>query len=105
MPALEWPEEAQDLRILFERGEPYAQIDLPGWRFVRVPSANSEKESILGALEKDGRIVQTACLYQGEEAPEPPPGLDGYVYARNIGDGYWTQWRDYAYAQEQPFTG
>lgn len=105
MPALEWPEEAQDLRILFERGEPYAQIDLPGWHFVRVPNASFDKESILGALEKDGRVVQTACLYQGEEAPEPPPGLDGYVYARNIGDGYWTQWRDYVYTEERPITG
>lgn len=104
-PALEWPEEAEDLRVLFERGEPYSQIDLPGWYFVRVPGANTDKESILGALEKDGRVVQTACLFQGEEAPEPPPGLDGYVYARDIGDGYWTQWRDYAYAEEHPVTG
>lgn len=104
-PVLEWPEEAQDLRILFERGEPYEQLDLPGWHFVRVPGADAGTESILGALEKDGRVVQTACLFQGEEAPEPPPGLDGYVYARDIGDGYWTQWRDYAYTQDHPVTG
>ena len=94
-PALLWPDEARDLCELFERGEPDESVKLPGWLFVKTPSAMEEFDSLLGVYAQDGRVLQTACLIKGADASEPPAGLNGYVYNGDLADGCWARWRDY----------
>ncbi|MDR0397029.1 MAG: hypothetical protein LBH66_06975 [Oscillospiraceae bacterium] len=101
-PVWDWPEEASDLREVFERGSPSDDVSLPGWMFVRAPSAISGEESLLGVMVEGDRVTKTAALYRGDDNPEPPAGLAGYTYDGSLGAGYWVRWRDYGRTAARP---
>jgi hypothetical protein len=95
-PALFWPDDAEDLRALFECGAPDESVRLAGWLFVKTPSVVEGFDSLLGVYAQDGRVLQTACVIMGDNSPDPPAGLTGYVYTEELGTGCWAQWRDYS---------
>jgi hypothetical protein len=94
-PMWDWPDEASDLREVFERGSPSDDVSMPGWTFVRSPCALSGEESLLGVMVEGDRVTKTAVLYRGSGGAEPPAGLAGYTYDCSLGAGYWVRWRDY----------
>jgi hypothetical protein len=96
-PVWDWPDEAADLREVFERGSPSDDVSMPGWTFVRAPCALSGEESLLGVMVEGDRVTKTAVLYRGSGSggAEPPAGLAGYTYDCSLGAGYWVRWRDY----------
>lgn len=94
-PALLWPEELSDLRNLYERGEKYDGVKLPGWTFVKTPSPSLPFESLLGVFDEDGKVTRTALLLTGSQGAEPPAGLVGYTYESALAGGCWVKWQEH----------
>lgn len=90
LPRLLWPRSIQGLQRYFDRLPPFAPLDAPGWRFVRVPSPlRGTAYCAVGYFAQDDRVTQIAYAIPGNPY-RAPADLAGYRYrmGRN-GQGYW----------------
>ncbi|MDO4740366.1 MAG: hypothetical protein Q4A66_06835 [Eubacteriales bacterium] len=84
-PERAWPEGIEPLRAVFAAAEPLRLSALPEHVFIRAWHSAACPECAVGICAREGVPESVAWAIPGEEAPEPPDGLEGYVWK----DGWW----------------
>ena len=92
-----WPDNCAELKRLFANTRRVYPLELPGFVFVRAPLAGGGSCAV-GVKCEDGRPSEVAYLIPGRYAPQPPAGLEGYVWREGDGGGFWV-------ARQDAFTG
>ena len=87
-----WPGDAEPLRRLFATQKP---VDTPlggGYTYITTPMPipGGNADALIGLKAEGGAIVGIRYAVPGAYAPEPPVGLDNYVWTpTENGGGYW----------------
>ena len=87
-----WPGVSEQLRGLFA-GQPADELMLgDGYTYVRAPMpASSGYDRVeIGVHIKDGAPDSIAYALPAHFSPEPPPGLEDYVWRGGAAEGWWT---------------
>ena len=81
-----WPEPAEPLRRLFATQAPAGSPLGDGYTYVAAPLPKVPGDCLVGLRSEDGRISGIRYALPGVYAPEPPAGLDDYLWNAA---GYW----------------
>lgn len=90
--AVPWPGVSEQLRGLFAR-QPADELMLgDGYTYVRapMPTGSGYDHVEIGVRVRDGAPDSIAYALPARFSPEPPPGLEDYVWRGGAADGWWT---------------
>lgn len=101
-PEAEWPEAIQSVRPLFASESPFQPFAAGDYVFVRapMPADSGYAECAIGLQAPEGKPTSICYALPGRAAPEPPPGLEGYVWRGGAGAGWWAIFLDAATGEE-----
>ena len=90
--AVPWPAGLEAERTVFQDNPPFTPFPAPGYVFVRapLPEACGYVECAIGARVEEGRLAALCYALPGDRAPEPPAGLEGFVWR----EGWWAIFLD-----------
>ncbi len=98
-----WPEPVEPLRALFMELPACVPFDADGYTFVRAPLPGSGKAySLVGVRVEDEQPTSVCYGIPGTFAPEPPAGLDGYMWRGEGVSGWWVVFVDAVTGEEVP---
>lgn len=87
-----WPGVSEPLRMLFA-GQPVRELMLgDGHTYVRAPMpASSGYDYVnIGVRTEGGEPVSVSYALPARYTPEPPPGMEDYVWQGGASEGWWT---------------
>jgi len=90
--SLPWPDAVESVRSIFA-GQPADELMLnDGYTYVRAPMPEGSGYSYcnIGVCVKDGVPASVSYALPSRYSPEPPPGLEDYVWQGGAADGWWT---------------
>ncbi len=92
----EWPEEIARLKPIFAQGERFTPFDAAGYEFVRAPMPENSgyTDCAIGIRAENGRPNAVCYALPAAYTPEPPPGLEGYVWHGDHASGWWAIFLD-----------
>ena len=87
--SVRWPGVSEQVRAYFTR--PPEELKLGGYTYVSAPMhAGSGYDHVeVGLKAEDGVPVAVAYALPSNYTPEPPPGLENYVWKGGAEDGWW----------------
>lgn len=87
-----WPRCIASLKKLFFSSEPVTPFDAQGYVFIQAPlPENADSDfCVVGLYCEDGVPSRVCYALPAAYAPEPPIGLEGYVWRGDSNAGYWT---------------
>lgn len=91
-PRVPWPGVAEQVRQYFA-GQPPRELMLnDGYTYVSapMPEGSGYDRAEIGLKVEEGVPVAMACALPSRYTPEPPPGLENYVWKGGAADGWWT---------------
>lgn len=90
-PSAEWPASIEPVRALFFSSEAVIPFETDGYVFIRAPlHENSGTSScLIGLYCENGRPERVCYAIPAAYTPEPPAGLEGYVWQGDRTRGYW----------------
>ncbi len=90
-PHAPWPDSIEPLRNLFFTSEAIVPFEAEGYVFIRAPlPEESGTDSCLCGLRCEGGFPARVCYaIPAPYTPEPPAGLEGYVWRGDRHRGYW----------------
>ncbi len=91
-PNAAWPESIEPLRSLFFSREVIIPFEADGYIFIQapLPEETGMDSCAIGLLCGDGKPTSVCYAIPASYTPEPPPGLEGYVWRGDQSHGYWT---------------
>jgi hypothetical protein len=101
--SIPWPEPVEPLRALFQQLPACAPFPADGYTFVCAPlPGNGQAYSLVGVRVEDERPTSVCYGIPGSFAPEPPVGLDGYMWRGSGASGWWVTFVDALTGEEVP---
>lgn len=98
-----WPETVEPLRMLFQQLPACSPFPADGYTFVCAPlPGNGQAYSLVGVRVEEERPVSVCYGIPGTFAPEPPAGLDGYMWRGSGVNGWWVTFVDALTGEEVP---
>lgn len=98
-----WPEPAEPLRALFQQLPACTPFPADGYTFVSAPlPGNGKAHSLVGVRVEDEKPTTVCYGIPGIFAPEPPAGLDGYMWRGSGVNGWWVIFVDALTGEEVP---
>ncbi len=98
-----WPEPVEPLRALFQQLPACMPFAADGYTFVCAPlPGNGRAHSLVGVRVEDERPTAVCYGIPGTFAPEPPAGLDGYMWRGDGASGWWVIFVDAVTGEEVP---
>jgi len=93
--SIPWPEAVEPLRMLFQQLPACAPFAADGYTFICAPlPGNGNAYSLVGVRVEDERPTSVCYGIPGLFAPEPPAGLDGYMWRGSGVSGWWVTFVD-----------
>ncbi len=101
--SIPWPEAVEPLRMLFQQLPACAPFAADGYTFICAPlPGNGNAYSLVGVRVEDERPTSVCYGIPGIFAPEPPVGLDGYMWRGSGVSGWWVTFVDALTGDEVP---
>ncbi len=98
-----WPDPVEPLRMLFQQLPACQPFAADGYTFVCAPlPGNGQARSLVGIRVEDERPTSVCYGIPGTFGPEPPAGLDGYMWRGNGVSGWWVIFVDALTGEEVP---
>ncbi len=103
-PDAEWPADIEPIRKLFFASEPIVPFETDGFVFIRAPlSADSDVSSCLIGIYCENGVPDRICYaIPSVYTPEPPAGMEGYVWRGDHSRGYWVICEEIKYTESSP---
>lgn len=98
-PSAVWPESIEPLRSLFFASQPVVPFESDGYVFVRapLPEETGLEACLVGVKAQNGAPVGVCyAIPAASRTPEPPAGLEDYVWRDGDSQGYWVVCEDIA---------
>lgn len=95
-PSVPWPGVSEQVRTYFA-AQPEKELMLgDGHIYVSapMPEGSGYDHVEVGLKLEEGLPVSTAYALPSRYTPEPPPGLEGYVWKGGAADGWWVMYTD-----------
>ena len=91
-----WPEDIESLRILFMTLPVYEPFEKEGYVFIRAGMAEETgvDHCAVGVKAEDGQIKSVCYALPMPYTPEPPAGLEGYMWIGDDKSGWWVTCED-----------
>lgn len=101
--SIPWPEPVEPLRALFQQLPACTPFPADGYTFVCAPlPGNGQAHSLVGVRVEDERPTSVCYGLPGIFGPEPPVGLDGYMWRGSGVNGWWVTFIDALTGEEVP---
>jgi hypothetical protein len=101
--SIPWPEAVEPLRMLFQQLPACTPFAADGYTFICAPlPGNGNAYSLVGVRVEDERPTSVCYGIPGFFAPEPPVGLDGYMWRGSGVSGWWVTFIDALTGEEVP---
>lgn len=101
--SIPWPEPVEPLRALFQQLPACTPFPADGYTFVCAPlPGNGQAHSLVGVRVEDEKPTSVCYGIPGIFAPEPPAGLDGYMWRGSGVNGWWIIFIDALTGEEVP---
>lgn len=86
-----WAAAIEGLRSLFENEPAESAFEEDDFVYVRapLPGGGGYEYALIGLHEDDGRIDAVRYAIPARYSPEPPAGLESYIWVGGAGDGWW----------------
>ena len=86
-----WPGGAEPLRRLFATQAAAEDAPEDGFTYVRapMPRGSGYGDCLAGLKAGEGRPVAIRYALPGRYSPEPPAGMEDYIWTGAGGEGYW----------------
>jgi len=90
-PEAEWPSIIEPVRALFFSSEAVVPFETDGYVFIRAPLHEDcgVSSCLIGLYCENGRPERVCYAIPASYTPEPPAGLEGYVWQGDRTRGYW----------------
>ena len=90
-PSLPWPAMIEPIRALFFSSEAIIPFESDGFVFVRAPMPEDSgiPDCLIGLNCENGRPYRICYAIPATYTPEPPAGLEGYIWRGDGAHGYW----------------
>jgi len=90
-PSAVWPDMIEPLRSLFFSKQPVFPFDTDDFVFIRVPMIENTEctDCLIGLSCGCGSPEKICYAIPAAYTPEPPAGMEGYVWRGNRNNGYW----------------
>lgn len=91
-----WPEDIESLRLLFMTLPRYEPFDMDGYVFIRAKMADETNidHCAVGVRAENGRITSVCYALPMPYTPEPPAGLEEYMWLGDTKNGWWVTYED-----------
>ncbi len=91
-----WPEDIESLRLLFMTFPRYEPFDMDGYVFIRAKMADETNidHCAVGVRAENGRIRGVCYALPMPYTPEPPAGLEEYMWMGDEQSGWWVTCED-----------
>lgn len=101
--SIPWPDAVEPLRALFLQLPACMPFPADGYTFVCAPlPGNGQAYSLVGVRVEDEQPTSVCYGIPGIFAPEPPVGLDGYMWRGSGVSGWWVTFVDALTGEEVP---
>lgn len=90
-PNAAWPESIEPLRALFFSSERIVPFEMEEYVFIRapLPDNNCASSCLIGLYCENGMPERVCYAIPAAYSPEPPAGMEGYVWKGDHTRGYW----------------
>ncbi len=91
-----WPEDVESLRLLFMTLPRYEPFDMDGYVFIRAKMADETNidHCAVGVRAENGQITGVCYAIPMPYTPEPPVGLEEYMWMGDTQSGWWVTIED-----------
>lgn len=91
-----WPEDIESLRLLFMTMPRYEPFDMDGYVFIRAKMADETNidHCAVGVRADSGRITGVCYAIPMPYTPQPPAGLEEYMWMGDMQSGWWVTCED-----------
>lgn len=91
-----WPEDVESLRLLFMTLPKYEPFDMDGYVFIRAKMAEETNidHCAVGVRAENGQITGVCYALPMPYTPEPPAGLEEYMWMGDTQSGWWVTIED-----------
>ena len=93
---LPWPGVSEQLRGLFIEGQAVELMIGDGHVYIEasMPDGSGYENVFIGIRAQDGEPVSVAYALPARYTPEPPPGLEDYIWKGGAAEGWWVLYAD-----------
>lgn len=91
-----WPEDIESLRLLFMTLPRYEPFEMEGYVFIRAKMAEETNidHCAVGVRTENGRILSVCYALPMPYTPQPPAGLEEYLWMGDTQSGWWVTCED-----------